>query len=114
MTTRELICALKKYDTAALDEILSHLYTMQQDKERPSRSSTYRIQKRGAREKARIENFFAYAGPDTTTRWILATNSLQWTRHPLSFWCPPGHAVQCTARPGELIKFYINARCDGI
>jgi hypothetical protein len=88
------------------------LYTMQQDKKRCSKSSDYRIQKRGARDNSRIENFSTYAGPDTTTRWVLLKNGIQWTKSPLSFWQPPGHAVQCTAGAGELIKFYTNAKCD--
>jgi hypothetical protein len=85
---------------------------MQQDKEGGPKSSKYRIQKRGARDKSRIANFFTYKGPDTTTRWVLLNNSVRWMNDPQSFWEPPGHAVQCIAHPGELIKFYVNARCD--
>jgi len=112
MTPRELISALQKCDGGALDDILGVLYTMQQDKKKCSKSSDYRVHKRGARDNSRIENFSTYAGPDTTTRWVLLKNGIQWTKSPLSFWKPPGHAVQCTAGAGELIKFYINAKCD--
>lgn len=85
---------------------------MQKDKKTCSKSSTYTIQKRGARDSSRVEKFSTYTWPDPTTRWILATSSVQWTQNPLSFWTPPGQPVESRATPGELIKFYINAKCE--
>jgi hypothetical protein len=76
-------------------------------------TSSFRIQKKGSRDQSRVKNFFAYSGPDDVTRWILATNGLSWIRDPLSFWKNPEHPIQSTANPGQLIEFYINAKCDG-
>jgi len=112
MASNELILALEKYDPSALDEVLEQLYSRQQNSKEMFRGSKYKIQKRGARDRCRVEKFSTYSGPDDTTRWILASYSLQWTRDPLSFWQPPSHAVKSVAPPGELIKFYINANCE--
>lgn len=88
------------------------LYDMQSTRKPLFETSSFKIQKKGSRDESRANNFFKYSGPDQVTRWILATNGLRWIRDPLSFWKNPAHAMQSTANPGQLIEFYINAKCD--
>lgn len=75
-------------------------------------ASTFKIQKRGSREKARIENFAKYLGPDAQTKVVLAANLERWTREPLLFWSNPVHPMRSRSPSGQLVEFYMNARCD--
>lgn len=88
------------------------LYHMQNTRKPLFETSSFKIQKKGSRDESRVKNFFTYSGPDQITRWILATNCLGWIRDPLLFWKNPEHPIQSTSNPGQLVEYYINARCD--
>ena len=73
----------------------------------------YRVEKKGQREKARLDRLFQYDKIDKDTKEILGENHCYWMEHPSAFWNRPSPLVMNSFDPQiQIVGRYLQTHRD--